>query len=66
MSVQNFKTTKVYQKAFRLAMEIFEVSKTFSPDEKFSLTDQIRRCLRSVCTCLAEACRKRQYPAYFS
>lgn len=46
-------------------MEIFEISKTFPPEEKFSLTDQIRRSSRSVCTCLAEAYRKKQYAAHF-
>jgi four helix bundle protein len=65
MGVQNFKQTKVYQKAFRLAMDIFETSKLFPSDEKYSLTDQIRRSSRSVCACLSEAYRKKQYPAHF-
>lgn len=46
-------------------MEIFEVSKSFPKEEKYSLTDQIRRSSRSVAVCLAEAYRKRNYSAYF-
>lgn len=65
MSVKNFKETKVYTKAFELAMEIFNTSKSFPKEERYSLTDQIRRSSRSVCANLAEAYRKRQYPAHF-
>lgn len=65
MSVRNFKETAVYKKAFALAMEIFEISKSFPKEEKYSLTDQVRRSSRSVCANLAEAYRKRQYPAHF-
>jgi len=46
---------EVYQKAFAAAMEIFELSKGFPAEEKYSLTDQIRRSSRSVCTNIAEA-----------
>jgi four helix bundle protein len=46
-------------------MEIFELSKHFLPEEKYSLTDQIRRSSRSVCANLAEAWRKRRYKAAF-
>jgi len=60
-----FQDLKVYKKAFELAMEIFEISKNFPKEETYSLTDQIRRCSRSVCSCLAEAYRKRRYPMYF-
>ena len=56
---------KVYQKSFRLAMRIFEESKHFPKEEKYSLTDQICRSSRSVCANLAEAYRKRKYPAHF-
>lgn len=66
MGVQNFKQTKLYQKAFSLAMEIFAITKQFPAEEKYSLTDQIRRSSRSVCACLAEAYRKKKYPAHFS
>ena len=46
-------------------MEIFEISKKFPREEKYSLTDQIRRSSRSVCICLLEAYRKKRYPAHF-
>jgi four helix bundle protein len=55
----------VYKKAFELAMEIFELTKNFPKEERYSLTDQIRRSSRSVCASIAEAYRKRQYPAHF-
>ncbi|MBF2058581.1 MAG: four helix bundle protein [Cyanobacterium sp. T60_A2020_053] len=55
----------VYQKAFRCAMDIFYISKHFPFEEKYSLTDQIRRSSRSVCANLAEAWRKRRYKAAF-
>ena len=61
----DFKDLKVYQKAFKLAMEIFEVTKKFPIEEKYGLTSQVRNSSRSVCSNLAEAYRKRQYPAYF-
>lgn len=54
-----------YQKAFSLAMTIFELSKNFPKEEKYSLTDQIRRSSRSVCANLAEAWRKRRYEKAF-
>ena len=46
-------------------MEIFESSKAFPKEERYSLTDQIRRSSRGVCSCIAEAYRKRNYQAYF-
>ena len=55
----------VYQRAFALAMRIFEVSKQFPPEERYSLTGQIRRASRSVCTNLREAWAKRRYVAHF-
>lgn len=55
----------VYQKAYQLAMGVFETSKSFPVEERYSLNDQIRRSSRSVATCIAEAYRKRQYEAYF-
>ena len=55
----------VYKKAFDTAMKIFELSKTFPREEKFSLIDQIRRSSRSVCANLAEAWRKRRYEGTF-
>ncbi|MBL7928990.1 MAG: four helix bundle protein [Bacteroidia bacterium] len=65
MAAKRVQDTKVYQLAFQLAMEIFEVTKKFPAEEKYSLTDQIRRCSRSVCANLSESYRKRQYPAHF-
>jgi four helix bundle protein len=47
------------------AMRIFELSKRFPIEERYSLTDQIRRCSRSVCSNIGEAWRKRRYPAHF-
>jgi len=55
----------VYKKAFAAAMKIFEISKAFPIEEKYSLADQIRRSSRSVCTNLSEAWRKRRYKAVF-
>jgi four helix bundle protein len=65
MGAQTFRDLTVYKKAFSLAMEIYKISKTFSSEEKYSLTDQIRRSSRSVCSCTGEAYRKRQYEAHF-
>ncbi|MGK2861582.1 MAG: four helix bundle protein [Chitinophagaceae bacterium] len=65
MSAYNIKETIVYKKAFELAMEIFEVSKLFPKEEKYSLTDQVRRSSRSICANLAEAYRKKRYTAHF-
>ena len=56
----------VYQKAYSLAMEIFNISKTWPREEKYSLTDQIRRSSRSVCANLREAWAKRRYEAHFT
>jgi four helix bundle protein len=61
----NFKELIAYQKAFKLAMRIYEVSKSFPREEKYSLSDQIRRSSRSTCANLAEAYRKRIYPKHF-
>ena len=62
----SFKSLKVYRLAYELAMEIFEISKGFPKEEIYSLTDQIRRSSRSVCTNIAEAYRKRRYPKHFT
>ena len=61
----DYKDLIVFQKAYKLAMDIFEESKQFPPEEKYNLTDQIRRASRSVCTNLVEAYRRRKYRAYF-
>ncbi|MCP9201497.1 four helix bundle protein [Gramella sp. GC03-9] len=61
----SFKSLKAYQNAFDLAMMIFETSRTFPKEETYSLTDQIRRSSRSVCSNIAEAYRKRTYPNHY-
>lgn len=63
--LKHFRDLEVYQFAFKSAMRIFEISKSFPTDEKYSLTDQIRRASRSVCSNLSEAWRKRKYKAVF-
>jgi len=55
----------VHQKSFKLAMEIFEISKTFPKEEKYALTDQIRRSSRSVTANIAESYAKRIYQKHF-
>lgn len=54
-----------YQKAFGLAMEIYHLTKKFPAEEKYSLTDQVRRSSRSVCTNFVEAYKRRRYKDYF-
>jgi four helix bundle protein len=56
---------EVYKLAFAAAMRIFELSREFPPEERYSLTDQVRRSSRSVCANVAEAWRKRRYPAHW-
>ena len=65
MAVQNVKELEVYQKAYRLAMEIFVVSKSFPSEERFALISQCRRSSRSVAMNLREAWAKRRYEAHF-
>ncbi len=55
----------VYKTAFKAAMDVFNMTIAFPAHEKYSLTDQIRRSSRSVCSNLAESWRKRQYPLVF-
>ena len=62
MAAQEFRKAKAYILAYELAMEIFEITKTFPKEERYSLTDQIRRSSRSVCANIGEAYRKRLYP----
>jgi four helix bundle protein len=63
--IKSVRDLVVYKKAFDAAMRIFEISKAFPKEEKYSLTDQIRRSSRSVYTNLSEAWRKRRYKAAF-
>ena len=65
MQIRSAKDLKVYQKAYMLAMEIFNISKQWPAEEKYSLTDQIRRSSRSVCSNLRESWAKRRYEAHF-
>ena len=63
--LKHFRDLEVYQIAFNSAMKIFNLTKQFPSEEKYSLTDQIRRSSRSVCSNLAEGWRKRKYKAVF-
>jgi four helix bundle protein len=63
--INSAKDLDVYKKAYLLAMEIFQISKTFPADERFALTMQIRKSSRSVCLNLREAWAKRRYEAHF-
>src|SRR5712692_3864590 len=65
MQINSAKDLEVYKRAYELAMDIFEVSKRFPPEERFALTSQIRRSSRSVCLNLREAWAKRRYEAHF-
>ena len=65
MIINSSKELKVYKAAYELSMEIFEISKTWPPEEKYSLTDQIRRSSRAVCSNLREGWAKRRYEAHF-
>ena len=65
MKIESAKDLRVYQNAYTLAMKLFELSKEFSNEERYALTDQIRRSSRSVCANLREAWTKRRYPAHF-
>jgi len=63
--IKSHKELIVYQLAFKVSMEIFKITKIFPKDEVYSLTSQIRRSSRSVCSNLAEAFRKRRYKKAF-
>jgi len=63
--IKHFRDLEVYRRAFSGAMEIFQLTKRFPADEKYSLVDQIRRSSRSVCANLSESWRKRRYIAVF-
>lgn len=65
MNIRHFRELEVYQLAMEAAMKIFQASKSFPNEERYSLTDQIRRSSRSVCANIAEAWRKRRYPNSF-
>lgn len=63
--IKHFRELNVYKSAKAVALEVYTLSKKFPSEEKYSLTDQIRRSSRSVCANLAEAWRKRRYTAAF-
>lgn len=64
-TVRTYLDLDVYKNAMELAMRVFELTKTFPAEERYSLTDQVRRSSRSVCANIAEAWRKRRYQAAF-
>ena len=61
----DFRSLKVYQLSYELALEVFTVSKSFPKEETFASIDQIRRFFRAVCDNIAEGYRKRLYPNHF-
>jgi four helix bundle protein len=63
--IAGYKDLRVYQGAMEAAMCIYELTKHFPIEEKYSMVDQMRRSSRSVCANIAEAWRKRRYPAHF-
>jgi four helix bundle protein len=64
-SIKHFRDLDVYQGAMALVMRVFELTKQFPSEERYALTDQLRRSSRSVCANLTEAWRKRRYQAAF-
>ena len=63
--IKSYKELRVYQSAMEAAMEIFQLTKSFPSEERYSMVDQMRRSSRSVCANIAEAWRKRRYKAAF-
>ena len=63
--ILSFRDLRVYKLAFELQQEIFQISKAFPKEERYALTDQIRRASRSVGANIAEAWQKRRYVAHF-
>ena len=63
--IRHFRDLEVYQRAFSAAMEIFQITKGFPGEERFSIVDQVRRSSRSVCSNIAEGWRKRKYESVF-
>jgi len=64
-NIRSYKDLRVYRAAIEAAMRIFELTKLFPAEERYSMIDQMRRSSRSVCTNIGEAWRKRRYPAHF-
>lgn len=65
MAIERVEQLRVYQTAFEVAMHLFEHSKTWPEEERYALTDQVRRSSRAVCANLSEAWAKRLYPKHF-
>ena len=65
MAIERVTELRVYRSAFRAAMDIFEATETWPKEERYALTDQVRRSSRAVCANLSEAWRKRRYPKHF-
>ena len=65
MRVQSYRDLDVYKLAFELQQEVFKISKSWPVEERYALTDQVRRSSRSIGANLAEAWAKRRYPAHF-
>ena len=63
--INSYKELRVFENAMNAAMKIFELTKSFPPEEKYSMVDQMRRSSRSVCANIGEAWRKRRYKAAF-
>ena len=64
-NIRHFRELDVYKMALEAAMEIFELTQRFPAEERYSMTDQVRKSSRSVCANIAEAWRKRRYPNAF-
>jgi len=65
MKILSYRDLRVYQAAIAAAMKIFNITKSFPKEEMYSMTDQMRRASRSVCTNIGEAWRRRRYKAAF-
>lgn len=65
MQINSAKDLEVYKKSYKLAMDIYQISKSFPKEEKYALVSQIRRSSRSVCLNMREAWAKRRYKAHF-
>jgi four helix bundle protein len=63
--IKHFRDLDVYNRAFKTAMRIYEITKSLPVEERYSLVDQIRRSSRAVCSNVAEGWRKRKYVAVF-
>jgi four helix bundle protein len=63
--ISKFSDLRVYQLAFELQQQIFKLTKQFPSEERFSLTDQVRRSSRAIGANISEAWQKRRYVAHF-